>query len=51
MHRIQKVGFINKIEYLFKVKKYLKSLIFIGFEKWLVKSTKVKFRETLKGLM
>jgi hypothetical protein len=51
MHRIQKVGFINKIEYLFKVKKYLESLIFSDFEKWLVKSTKVKFRETLKGLM
>jgi len=26
-------------------------LIFSDFEKWLVKSTKVKFRETLKGLM
>lgn len=51
MQRIPKVGFIIKIEYLFKVKKYLESLIFSGFEKCLVKSTKVKFRETLKSLM
>ena len=38
-----KVGFINKIEYLVNVEKYLESLIVSGFEKWLTKLIKIDF--------
>ncbi len=40
MQRVQKVGFINKIDYLVKVEKILESSIFSSFEKWRAKSSK-----------
>jgi hypothetical protein len=38
-----KVCFINKIKYLVKVEKYLESLIFSDFKKWLAKLNLEKF--------
>jgi hypothetical protein len=42
MQKVQKVGFINKIDYLVKVEKILESSIFSSFEKWRAKSSKGK---------
>jgi hypothetical protein len=43
MQKSLKVTLINKIKYLVKIKKYLKSWMFNHFEKWLAKSTKINF--------
>jgi len=37
MQRVQKIDFINKIEYLVKIDKYLESLMLNDYEKWLAK--------------